>query len=102
MWNHYYQPETIDEALRLLDVHRARARIVAGATDLMLELERGVRQGIEALIDITRIAGLGEIRLEQDGIIQLGALVTHNDCADSPLIRGRAYLLARAAWEVFS
>ena len=100
MWNQYYQPETLDEALRLLDVHRARARIVAGATDLMLELERGVRQGIEVLIDITRIAGLGEIRLEQDGIIQLGALVTHNDCADSPLIRGRAYPLARAAWEV--
>jgi carbon-monoxide dehydrogenase medium subunit len=73
---------------------------VAGATDLILELERGVRSGIDALIDITRLAGLDEIAPGSDDWIHLGPLVTHNMAAGSPLIVERAYPLARACWEV--
>lgn len=86
--------------MRLLGEHAERARIVAGATDLMLEIERGARNGVDTLIDITRIPGLGLISLDEDDMIHLGALVTHNDCAASKLIRARAYPLARASWEV--
>jgi xanthine dehydrogenase iron-sulfur cluster and FAD-binding subunit A len=66
----------------------------------MLELERGVRHGVDVLVDITRLRGLRDIRLDDAGIIHLGPLVTHNDCAASNLIRSRAFPLARAAWEV--
>ena len=77
-----------------------RARIVAGGTDLILELERGVRRDIHTLIDITRIPGLDRIILDEDDVIHLGPMVTHNHCAASKLIRERAFPLARAAWEV--
>jgi xanthine dehydrogenase iron-sulfur cluster and FAD-binding subunit A len=100
MWNHYLNVTTIDEALRALAQGGERARIVAGATDLILELERGVRKGIETLIDITRIPGLDQITIDEDDIIHLGPLVTHNHCVESRLIRARGYPLARAAWEV--
>jgi len=100
MWHQYINATSTDEVLKLLDGQGERARIVAGATDLILELERGVRKGIETLIDVTRIAGLDRIHLDEDGVIHLGPLVTHNDCAASKLIRERAYPLARAAWEV--
>jgi carbon-monoxide dehydrogenase medium subunit len=59
-----------------------------------------VRTGIETVIDVTRIPGLDRISLDEDGVIHLGALVTHNHCAASKLIREKAYPLARAAWEV--
>ncbi len=59
MWNQYLNVTTIDEVLHALAQRGERARIVAGATDLILELERGVRKGIETLIDVTRIPGPG-------------------------------------------
>jgi carbon-monoxide dehydrogenase medium subunit len=100
MWKHYITATSIEETLNALAEHGERARIVAGATDLILELERGVRKGIETLIDVTRIPQLDQITLDEDNIIHLGPLVTHNHCVESKLIRERAYPLARAAWEV--
>jgi xanthine dehydrogenase iron-sulfur cluster and FAD-binding subunit A len=100
MWHNYINTTSTDEALKILAENRERARIVAGATDLILELERGVRKGIETLIDVTRIPDLDRITLDEDDVIHLGPLVTHNHCAASKLICERAYPLARAAWEV--
>ncbi|HLO30644.1 MAG TPA: FAD binding domain-containing protein [Anaerolineales bacterium] len=100
MWNQYINATTIDEVLQVLSERGERARIIAGATDLILELERGVRQGIDTLIDVTRIPNLDHITIDEDNIIHLGPLVTHNHCVESRLIRARAYPLARATWEV--
>ena len=100
MWHTYINARTIDEVLQILNEQGARARIVAGGTDLILELERGIRKGIETVVDVTRIPNLDQIRIDADDVIHLGALVTHNQCVESKLIRERAYPLARAAWEV--
>lgn len=100
MWHDYFNAATTEEAIRLLGEHGGKARIVAGATDLILELERGVRRDIHTLIDITRIPGLDQITLDEDEVVHLGPMVTHNHCAASKLIRERAFPLARAAWEV--
>jgi len=100
MWHKYFSVTSTGEAIRLLREHGESARIVAGATDLILELERGVRRGIETLIDVSRIPDIDRITLDEDEVIHLGPMVTHNHCAASKLIRERAYPLARAAWEV--
>jgi carbon-monoxide dehydrogenase medium subunit len=100
MWHTYINATSVDEVLQILKDRGERARILAGGTDLILELERGVRKGIDTVIDVTRIANLDQITIDEDGIIHLGPLVTHNHCVASSLIRERAYPLARAAWEV--
>jgi carbon-monoxide dehydrogenase medium subunit len=100
MWHDYYNVATTEQAIRLLSENGEKARIVAGGTDLILELERGVRKGIQILIDITRVPGLDRITLDEYGVIHLGPLVTHNHCAASKLIHERAFPLARASWEV--
>jgi len=100
MWQTYINANGIDEVLKALSEQGERARIVAGGTDLILELERGVRKDIHTLIDVTRIPQLDQITMDEDNVIHLGSLVTHNHCVESQLIRERAYPLARAAWEV--
>ncbi len=100
MWNEYITALSIDETIRLLSEKGSKARIIAGATDLILELERGARAGIECIIDISRIPGLNRITQDEDGIIHLGPLVTHNHVAISKLLREKAYPLVRASWEV--
>jgi carbon-monoxide dehydrogenase medium subunit len=100
MWHDYYSVTTLDEALEILAEHGERARIVAGATDLILEIERGVRTGIDTLVDITRIPGQDAIVLDEKGWIHLGPLVTHNHCVASKLVVEHGFPLARAAWEV--
>jgi carbon-monoxide dehydrogenase medium subunit len=100
MWHTYLNATTIDEVLQTLKDKGERARIVAGGTDLILELERGIRKGVDTLIDVTRSPNVDQITMDEDGIIHLGPLVTHNHCVESKLIRERAYPLARAAWEV--
>ena len=100
MWNNYFIPATLDETLHLLAENREKARLMAGATDLMLELERGVRKGIETVIDVTRLPDLDRITLDENEIIHLGALVTHNAAACSKLLRERAFPLVSAAWQV--
>jgi xanthine dehydrogenase iron-sulfur cluster and FAD-binding subunit A len=52
------------------------------------------------LVDVTRIPGLDQIVLDEDEVIHLGPMVTHNHCVASKLVVERAFPLARAAWEV--
>ncbi len=100
MWHDYHCVTTIDEALQILAGRGEKARIVAGATDLILEIERGVRKGIETLVDISRVPHLDRIVLDENEVIHLGPLVTHNHCVASKLLVECAFPLAQAAWEV--
>jgi carbon-monoxide dehydrogenase medium subunit len=103
MYRFYESPASLEEALALKARYGAEARFIAGGTDLLLELERGVRKGPGGnelgVIDLTRVPGLAEI-WESGGQIHLGSLVTHNQCVASPLIVRKAFPLARACWEV--
>src|SRR5512143_1502449 len=100
MWQDYHSVISIGDATRILANEGMQARIIAGATDLMLEMERGVRKGIKTLIDVTRIEGLDQIKLDENNVVHLGPLVTHGQCAASKIIIEQAFPLARACWEV--
>ncbi len=102
MWEQYIIAGSIEEAVTALSEEGEKARIIAGGTDLILEMERGVRKGVKTLIDISAIPGQDEIMEDQEGVIHIGPLVTHNHVISSPLIREKAYALTQACWEVGS
>src|SRR5690606_16167668 len=76
-----------------------RARIIAGGTDLLIELDRKQRQPLEALIDISRISDLDTVTVEE-GLLRIGARATHNQVVGSPYAREFAMPLVQACWEV--
>ncbi|MCS7062359.1 MAG: xanthine dehydrogenase family protein subunit M, partial [Anaerolineae bacterium] len=95
-------PSTLEEAVVLLGRHSADqhgARVIAGGTDLVLELERGLRR-VGALIDISRLADQNRIWLDEAGWLHLGPLATHADVVASSLCVERAFPLAQACREV--
>ncbi len=98
MWHDYYAPASVSEALDLLARYGAACRVMAGGTDLILEIERGVRPQT-IVIDISRIAGLDSIE-QDDGCLALGPLATHNQVAGEPLMAAQSFPLARACWLV--
>lgn len=98
MWDDYLFPASVEEALEMLEAHGGEARIIAGGTDLVLQSQR-MRIPAKAMVDITRIPGLDQIE-QRDGMIYIGARVTHDEVATSSLIRSRAGVLAEACGAV--
>ncbi len=101
MWQTYYTPTSVADVLRLLAEHGPEARIIAGGTDLLVELQRGTRQ-TRVLIDVTRIGKLDRVYLDDDGLIHVGPAVTHNQTAASALLVERGFTLALACSQVGS
>ena len=96
----YVFPGTVSEAVTVLSTNRGKARIIAGGTDLLLELQEG-KNSCEVLVDLTQIAELKNIT-EENGEIRIGASVTHAQVAKSELIRKHAPGLAQACRKVGS
>ena len=95
-------PVSVEEAVTALAELGPRGRLIAGGTDLMIELDRNQRPGVDTLIDLTRIPGLDKISQTEDGMIHIGAGVTHNQIVDSDLVVAQGLPLAQACWEVGS
>ncbi len=102
MWKNYIMAELLDEAIDALSKNKETSRIISGGTDLILEIERGVRPGVQTIIDISKVPGLDSITEDKEGVIHIGPNVTHNHVVASSLIREQAFALLQACWEVGS
>ncbi len=98
LWQHYFQPRSVARALALLREYGDAARIVSGGTDVLVELQRGVKM-TQTLIDITQLRELKYVRDEGDRIA-IGGLATHNDVLASQACAQRALPLVQACVEV--
>jgi carbon-monoxide dehydrogenase medium subunit len=102
MIDNYISCSNIDEALKALSENSGHAKIIAGGTDLVLELEKGAHNSAKSLIDISRIPELDKITRDQDGMIHLGPMVTHNHVVGSQCLHKYAPLLVEACYGVGS
>jgi len=94
----YYAPESIEEAVRLLDRFEGEAKVLAGGQSLLPVMKLRLAEP-RALIDINRILELGRIR-EDDKFLRIGATARTNDLLDSKVIHERYPILTDAAFEI--
>ena len=100
MWSEYFSAANVSEVLEKLAEYGERAKIIAGGTDLLLEIEREIREDIDVLIDISRIPNLDRIVVDGNDVVHLGPLVTHSHCVASKIISNNALPLAQATLEI--
>jgi len=89
----YVKPKSLDEALGILAAHGEGARVLAGGQSLIPSLNMRL-SAPDVLVDISALP-LREISLEQ-GVLRLGALVTHAQIERSTQVAKHAPLLAEA------
>ena len=92
-----HRPESVPDAVGLLAELGEGARILAGGTELVLLLQEGFVEA-DHLVDVKRIGGLGDIRLDASGSwLILGGTARHDDIARSELVAKRFPALAGVA-----
>lgn len=97
----YYNPKSIQA---LTDTLRGlhNYALLAGGTDLLVKMKEKLLQPMPAaVVDINGIDDLQAID-DEDGYLSIGALVSHTTLARSPLVNGKAAILAEAAGQVGS
>jgi aerobic carbon-monoxide dehydrogenase medium subunit len=92
------QPTTVAEASSALQDFSERGKIYAGGAELLLLMRQGFLQA-EILVDVKKIDKLHRITLN-DGVLCVGACVTHRTLETEPLVREHAPSLAYAESQV--
>jgi len=95
----YARPASLAEVFALMETHGDEARVLAGGQTLLATLNMRLSEPA-LLIDIGAVDALRGITVTNDtspGTLRIGALVTHREIEESPLVARHAPLLAMAA-----
>jgi xanthine dehydrogenase FAD-binding subunit len=98
---HVAIPTSIDETLGLLEKWGHDAAVIAGGTDLVVELKDKLKSP-KALIDIGRVPEVRGIREAEGNHVWIGAMSTHAEIASSTVVKESAPILANACAQVGS
>ena len=91
----YCHPESLPELEELLGKNKGKAKILAGGTDLLVQMKGGT-QNPSILIDIGNIKSLKGIICENGNGIEILAGTKIAQIEESPLIRDKLYALYKA------
>jgi CO/xanthine dehydrogenase FAD-binding subunit len=87
--------ESLREAIFMLSENGEKSRIVAGGTDLLMKMKKGVLLP-EVLIDIKRVKDLNYVIRNETGGLRIGAVTSISTLADSPLVQEKFAVLGQA------
>lgn len=95
IWENYYLTYSVADALKILQSAPEAARIIAGGTDLLLDIQQGKIPSSLSLVDVTSIPELNALQI-RDGELFIGAAVPLNRIIQSSLIREHAQAVEEA------
>lgn len=88
----FHNPDTLDEALAIMEEYGEDARPISGGTALVVLMKQSLVFA-EHLVNLRRIPGMSDITLE-DGHLRIGALTTHRELETSPIVSEHIPFLA--------
>jgi len=95
IWQEYILAQSIEDALGALEQSPQPARVIAGGTDLLLDLQQGRHAPIHTLVDITNIPEMNDLAIRQESLY-IGAAVPLNQILASSLVKQHAEALFEA------
>ena len=92
--NVLYQAKSVEDAVALRLAH-PEADIIAGGTDVLVQMREGKRAG-KSLISIQTLDEIRGIKMEEDGTLRIGSLTTFSHITKNPLIQEHINVLGEA------
>ncbi len=92
----YRKVSTLEEAFRLFQEYGEGARILAGGTDLFIQMRNRTLQP-KILVDLKGIPGMDQVSYDQASGLRIGTLTTIHRLETSPLLREKFGVIAQAA-----
>ncbi|MBQ6322295.1 MAG: xanthine dehydrogenase FAD-binding subunit XdhB [Lachnospiraceae bacterium] len=89
-----YEAESVADAIRLLQEH-PEAQIIAGGSDVLVQVREGKRAGAE-LVSIYGIDAMRGVTYDEEGAIRIGSLTSFSHIAADPIIREKIPVLGEA------
>ena len=97
----YFEPGTLDEVVALLGRFGGDASLLAGGTDLLVEIREHLRWPRQ-VVNIKKIPGMAALEFDDRTGLRFGALVTAREIEISPVVLAKYPGLAQAARELGS
>ena len=89
-----YEASSVEDAIRLMQEH-PDAQIIAGGSDVLVQIREGKRAGAE-LVSIYGIDGMRGVSYDGEGAIRIGSLTSFSHIAADPIIREKIPVLGEA------
>ena len=89
-----YEAESVGDAIRLMQEH-PEAQIIAGGSDVLVQIREGKRAGAE-LVSIYGIDAMRGVSYDGEGAIRIGSLTSFSHIAADPIIREKIPVLGEA------
>jgi carbon-monoxide dehydrogenase medium subunit len=97
----YHEPRTLQDAVALLGRFDGKASVLAGGTDLLVEIKEQLRRPLH-VVNIKKIPGIDAFSYDERSGLRIGALVTARALETSPMVLAKYPALAQAARELGS
>lgn len=89
-----YEAESVQDAIRLR-VEHPEAHVIAGGSDVLVQMREGKRAGKE-LLSIYMLDEIRGVKLEDDGTLRIGSLTSFSHVTKDPLIQKYINVLGEA------
>jgi len=96
LWKNYHNARSVQDALQALSAAPGDASLIAGGTDLLLDLQQGRHAPVHTLVDITAIPEMTALEI-REGELYIGAAVPHAQITQSKIVNQHAAALATAS-----